>query len=82
MLTLNFQRVFIYFSVNILGHTHLLAHGNIIPKINNPSRGPPIIPNNERAAWKVKQKHMNAYFLSININYEQYLQHASVNFSE
>lgn len=50
MLTLNFQRVFIYFSVNNLGHTHLLAHGNIIPKINNPSRGPPIIPNNERAA--------------------------------
>lgn len=82
MLTLNFQRVFIYFSVNILGRTHLLAHGNIIPKINNPRRGPPIIPNNERAACKVKQKHMNAYFLSITINYEQYVQHASVNFSE
>lgn len=82
MLTLNFQRVFIYFSVNNLGHTHLLAHGNIIPKINNPSRGPPIIPNNERAACKVKQKHMNAYFLSITINYEQNLQLASVNFSE
>ena len=31
--------------------TTLLAQGKNMPRENTPSRGPPIIPNRERAAW-------------------------------
>jgi hypothetical protein len=34
--------------------THLFAQGNIIPKMNSPRRGPPIIPNRDNAACNDK----------------------------
>lgn len=34
--------------------THLLAQGKNMPRVNTPSKGPPIMPNNERAACKIQ----------------------------